>query len=61
MDKEPFSPEDFSVGRAEVYLAHPDGAGRSKMKVPFEKLLGVRLTARNWNTVTKLADLLSDA
>jgi uncharacterized protein (DUF1697 family) len=60
VDRTPFAPEDFSVGKAEVYLAHPDGAGRSKMKVPFEKLLGVRLTSRNWNTVTKLSALLSD-
>jgi uncharacterized protein (DUF1697 family) len=60
VDKEPFAPEDFQVGSAEVYLAYPNGAGRSAMKVPFEKLLGVRLTSRNWNTVTKLADLLSD-
>ena len=37
-----------------MYLAYPNGAGRSEMKVPFEKLLGVRLTARNWNTVVKL-------
>ncbi len=59
VDKEPFAPEDFAVGAAEVYLAYPDGAGRSKMKVPFEKRLGVRLTARNWNTVVKLAGLLS--
>jgi len=59
VDREAFAPEDFRVGRAEIYLAHPDGAGRSKMKVPFEQRLGVRLTARNWNTVTKLADLLS--
>ncbi len=60
VDRSAFAPEDFHVGKAEVYLAHPDGAGRSKMKVPFEKRLGVSLTTRNWNTVTKLAALLSD-
>ena len=59
VDRSQFAPEDFHVGRDEVYLAYPNGAGRAKMNVPFEKLLGVRLTARNWNTVLKLADLLS--
>ncbi len=60
VDTEAFAPEAFHVGKSEVYLAYPDGMGRSKMKVPFEKLLGVRMTTRNWNTVVTLADLLSE-
>ncbi len=60
VDPDAFAPEAFRVGREELYLWFPNGAGRAKMKVPFEKLLGVRLTARNWNTVLKLRDLLSE-
>ncbi len=60
VDTDAFAPEAFRAGQEELYLWFPNGAGRAKMKVPFEKLLGVRLTARNWNTVLKLRDLLSE-
>lgn len=36
------------------YLHAPDGIGRSKLAAKAEKLLGVKVTARNWNTVNKL-------
>lgn len=36
----------------EVYVTYPDGFGTSKLKI---NVLG---TARNWNTVLKLADLI---
>jgi uncharacterized protein (DUF1697 family) len=42
------------------YLYTPEGFGRSKLAARAEKLLGVPATARNWNTVLKLAQL-SDA
>lgn len=38
----------------EVYVYYPDGIGRSRLK------LDVRGTARNWNTVLKLARLARD-
>lgn len=42
-------------GRA-AYLVYPNGQGRSKMTSNLvEKQLGTRGTARNWNTVLKLA------
>ena len=45
------------IGR-EIYLCLPDGYGRSKLSnAYFEKRLGVPATSRNWNTVTKLAEL----
>jgi uncharacterized protein (DUF1697 family) len=45
-------------GRA-LYIHYPDGAGRSKLtNVLIEKKLGTRGTARNWNTVLKIAALL---
>ena len=46
----------------EVYLVYPDGIGRSRLTLPtIEKKLGTRGTARNWNTVTKLAALVAGA
>ena len=55
------SPSDeFQVSGREVYLHTPDGIGRSKLTIDyFERTLGVRATARNWNTVTKLIELAS--
>jgi uncharacterized protein (DUF1697 family) len=41
--------EEFKQGRDCLYIKFPDGQGKSKLKMP---KLG---TARNWNTVTKLA------
>jgi uncharacterized protein (DUF1697 family) len=51
-------PDEFSVRGREIYLHLPNGMGRSKLTIDyFEKRLGVRATARNWKTVTKLVDL----
>jgi uncharacterized protein (DUF1697 family) len=45
------------IGRT-AYLVYPEGIGRSKLTITvIEKQLGVRGTARNWNTVLKLLDL----
>jgi uncharacterized protein (DUF1697 family) len=39
-----------------AYIYYPDGAGRSKLTAAIiEKHLGCRGTARNWNTLLKLA------
>jgi uncharacterized protein (DUF1697 family) len=44
---------------ASAYIVYPDGFGRSKLtNAVVEKALGVRGTARNWNTVLKLAALV---
>jgi len=43
----------------ELYAVYPDGMGRSKLtNTVIERLLGTRGTARNWNTVLKLAALV---
>lgn len=42
------------------YLYAPEGIGRSKLAAKVENILRVPSTARNWNTVLKLAQL-SDA
>jgi uncharacterized protein (DUF1697 family) len=43
-----------------LYAVYPDGQGRSKLTMQLiEKHLGTRGTARNWNTVRKLAEMTS--
>jgi uncharacterized protein (DUF1697 family) len=45
----------------ELYAWYPDGVqGASLAKLLDDKRLGVLSTARNWNTVTKLLQLLDD-
>jgi uncharacterized protein (DUF1697 family) len=42
----------------EVHLHCPDGLGTSRLPgLLSEKRLGVAATARNWRTVTRLADM----
>lgn len=40
-----------------AYLHTPNGFGRCKMAEKFDAWIGVTNTARNWNTVLKLAEL----
>lgn len=51
------SPQDrVEIAGREVYVAYGKGQGRSKLTLDhMERALGVTGTARNWNTVTKLA------
>jgi len=51
--------ERFELGKFGFYLYTPDGLGRSKLGSVVEKALGVAVTARNWNTVDKLASMLT--
>jgi uncharacterized protein (DUF1697 family) len=60
IDHTKFAPDELSVAGDSAYLWYPNGSGRSKLGAAvFEKGLGVVVTARNWNTVLKLRDLLS--
>ena len=46
-----------ALGR-HLYIDYPDGIGRSKLtSVLIEKKLNTRGTARNWNTVQKIAEI----
>ena len=45
--------EEIQLGTREIYVFYPDGAGQSKLKIPAAKTG----TARNMNTVAKLADM----
>jgi uncharacterized protein (DUF1697 family) len=49
--------ERYKLAGKVFYLNTPDGFGPSKLAGRVEKLLGVAATARNWNTVCKLAEM----
>ena len=50
--------EVFELRGKVFYLYAPDGVGRSKLAAGVEKALGVPLTARNWNTVSRLLSMV---
>lgn len=51
-------PEPFSLSGKHLYIDYLDGAGNSKLtNTLIERKLGTRGTARNWNTVLKLAEM----
>jgi uncharacterized protein (DUF1697 family) len=53
-----FTPDRAELQGAEVYLRYANGQGRSKMTGnALERVLGVPLTVRGWNVVTKLSEL----
>jgi uncharacterized protein (DUF1697 family) len=47
--------EVLRLGRREIYVHYPSGMGRSKLRIPAAKIG----TARNMNTVAKLAEMAS--
>ncbi|MEO8352307.1 MAG: DUF1697 domain-containing protein [Chthoniobacteraceae bacterium] len=49
--------EAIKVIQSVAYLHTPHGFGNSKLAAKFDQWIGVTNTARNWNTVLKLADL----
>lgn len=53
--------EAFKLDKKVFYLYAPEGVGRSKLAVAVEKSLGVPVTGRNWNTVSKLAAMVEGA
>src|SRR5215831_12256769 len=53
--------EGIEVVGSVAYLHTPDGFGRSKLAAKFDKGIGVVNSARNWNTVLKLMELVRKA
>ena len=49
--------EDLKVIEGDAYVHTPNGFGKCKMAEKFDQWIGVTNTARNWNTVLKLAEL----
>lgn len=59
LDPDRSPPDEFEVKGGEIYLRFPNGAGRSKLTIDyFERKLGTRATARNWNTIMKVLELM---
>ncbi|MDP9495149.1 MAG: DUF1697 domain-containing protein [Actinomycetota bacterium] len=59
LDPDRSPPDRFEVHGREIYLSYPNGQGRSKLNLDyFERVLGTAGTARNWNTVTKLLEMV---
>lgn len=51
--------EEFALKGRELYLIYPNGSGTSKLNLNvIERQLGVIGTARNWNTMLALAEML---
>ena len=53
--------EEFALIERVFYLSAPNGIGRSKLAPAVESAMGVSATARNSNTVEKLASMLRKA
>jgi uncharacterized protein (DUF1697 family) len=49
--------EEIEIRGDVAFLHTPHGFGKSKMAEKFDQWIGVTNTARNWNTVLKLAEL----
>lgn len=50
--------ERYEIVGNTFYLHASEGIGQSKLAGVVEKALGVNCTARNWNTVQKLAEMM---
>jgi len=56
-----FAPDEAKVAGSDVYLRYPNGFSGAKLtNAALERALGVPGTARNWRTVTKLAELAKE-
>jgi uncharacterized protein (DUF1697 family) len=54
-----YGADRLHIGRDHLYMWCPNGVSKSPFfKINFDRSLGVAVTARNWNTVTKLAGML---
>jgi uncharacterized protein (DUF1697 family) len=52
--------EQFTLNGKVLYLSAPDGIGRSKLGAAVERSMGTTVTARNWNTVSKLLEMIEE-
>jgi Uncharacterized protein conserved in bacteria len=58
VDAQIYAPDEVEVIGAHAYLHTPDGMGRSKLaNESMMRKLGIQGTARNWRTVTTLAEM----
>lgn len=60
LDPERSAPDAFHVSSREIYLHMPNGMARTKLtSAYFDSRLKTVCTARNWNTVLKLLEMMS--
>jgi len=52
--------EQFVLQKDAFFLLAPDGIGRSKLAAKVDRYLGVATTGRNWQTVSKLLDMIGE-
>ena len=53
--------DKYSISKKEIYIFLPNGYGRTKLNNNFfEKKLDISATTRNWRTVNKIFDIVSN-
>ena len=52
--------EHYCLTSKVFYLYAPDGVGKSRLAARAEKIIGVDMTDRNWNTVCKLKEMVEN-
>jgi uncharacterized protein (DUF1697 family) len=57
VDRAACAPDEFSVGERVIYVRLPNGVMGSRLP-DWDKTLGIRTTTRNWNTTTRLREML---
>ena len=57
LSKFDFTPEGLTPTRTYVYMHLPNGFGTGQLNREMDKLIGKRVTVRNWRTVQALADM----
>jgi uncharacterized protein (DUF1697 family) len=58
VDREACVPDEFAVGDRVIYLRLRNGVMGSRLP-DWDKVLGIRTTTRNWNTTTRLRELMA--
>jgi uncharacterized protein (DUF1697 family) len=56
LDRDKFAPDEFDFGDRVIYLHLPNGMAASVLP-NWDRFLGLDVTVRNWNTVTRLHQL----
>lgn len=57
VDREACAPDEFAVGNRVIYARLVNGVMGSRLP-DWDKVLGMRTTTRNWNTTTRLRELV---
>lgn len=57
VDREACAPDEFAVGTRVIYARLRNGVTGSRLP-DWDKVLGLRTTTRNWNTTTRLGEMV---